>query len=97
MQNGNIIELRNMSKAFGGVPVLQEVNLTLRRGIVHGLIGGNGAGKSTLMKILSGIFQPDQGEIWINGKKTHLKIRPMRTVKAFILFPRNRLFPLSNR
>ena len=94
MQNGNIIELHNMSKAFGGVPVLQDVNFTLRRGIVHGLIGGNGAGKSTLMKILSGIFQPDQGEIWINGKKTHLKNPADAHSKGIYLVPQEpTIFP----
>lgn len=94
MQNGNIIELHNMSKAFGGVPVLQDVNFTLRRGIVHGLIGGNGAGKSTLMKILSGIFQPDQGEIWINGTKTHLKNPADAHSKGIYLVPQEpTIFP----
>ena len=54
-----LIELRNISKAFEGVSVLQHVNFIIRQGIVHGLVGGNGAGKSTLMKILSGVYQKD--------------------------------------
>lgn len=77
MQDGSIIELKNISKAFGGIPVLQEVDFAIQRRVVHGPIGGNGAGKSTLMKILSGVYQPDEGEIWIKGKTEKLKT-PLR-------------------
>ena len=87
MQNENIVELKNISKAFGGVPVLQNVDFVIRKGIVHGLIGGNGAGKSTLMKILSGIYQPDEGEIWIKGKKERLKNPADAHAKGIYLVP----------
>jgi AI-2 transport system ATP-binding protein len=87
MQNENIVELKNISKAFGGVPVLQNVDFVIRKSIVHGLIGGNGAGKSTLMKILSGIYQPDEGEIWIKGKKERLKNPADAHVKGIYLVP----------
>ncbi len=94
MQNGNIVELKNISKAFGGVPVLQEVNFAIKRGVIQGLVGGNGAGKSTLMKILSGVYQPDEGEIWIKGKKERLKDPADAHVKGIYLVPQEpMIFP----
>lgn len=68
-----IIELKNIKKSFSGVHVLHDVNFTLKRGEILGFIGENGAGKSTLMKILSGIYTPDSGEIYISGKKVEVK------------------------
>jgi len=89
-----LIELKNISKAFGGVPVLQNVNFAIRRGIVHGLVGGNGAGKSTLMKILSGVYQPDEGEIWLRGKNTKIKSPADAHSKGIYLVPQEPvLFP----
>ena len=64
----NILELRHICKAFPGVVALKNVNMTVRRGEVHALLGENGAGKSTLIKILSGYHQPDKGgEMLIDG------------------------------
>ena len=68
-----ILEMKNISKRFAGVQALNKVNFSLRRGEVHALIGENGAGKSTLMKILIGLYQADEGEIFHNGKKLILK------------------------
>ena len=65
----NTVELKNISKSFGGVHALQDVSLTVRKGEVLALVGQNGAGKSTLMKILSGAYKKDSGEIYINGKQ----------------------------
>ncbi|WP_181703919.1 sugar ABC transporter ATP-binding protein [Chthonobacter albigriseus] len=62
-----ILEMRGISKSFPGVKALQDVSLVLRPGRVTALIGENGAGKSTLVKILTGIYQPDEGEIRIDG------------------------------
>ena len=64
-----IIELRNISKTFGGITALNSVSLEVNEGEVVGLIGDNGAGKSTLIKTLVGVHQPDLGEIFIRGKK----------------------------
>lgn len=64
----NILEMRKISKIFPGVKALDNVDLTVERGEVHCLIGANGAGKSTLMKILSGAYTEDSGEIFFNGK-----------------------------
>ncbi len=62
-----MIELRNISKHFGGVRALTDVSLRVERGHVHGLMGENGAGKSTLGKVLAGIHVPDAGEIVLEG------------------------------
>lgn len=62
------VELKNITKVFPGVIALDNVSLTLESGQIHGLIGENGAGKSTLIKILSGVYTPEKGEIYIEGK-----------------------------
>ncbi|MBL0407101.1 sugar ABC transporter ATP-binding protein [Microvirga aerilata] len=63
-----IMEMRGISKAFPGVKALDDVEISLHAGSVTALIGENGAGKSTLVKILTGIYQPDSGEIVIDGR-----------------------------
>lgn len=63
-----ILEMKNISKNFGGVHALNDVSLTIHKGETHALIGENGAGKSTLMKILLGIYKRDSGEIIYKGK-----------------------------
>lgn len=67
------IEMRGISKSFGRIKANEDVNLEVRSGEVHALLGENGAGKSTLMNMLSGIYMPDAGEIYINGEKTIFK------------------------
>jgi ABC-type sugar transport system ATPase subunit len=62
------LEIKNISKSFPGVKALNKVSLSVRKGEVLALIGENGAGKSTLMKILSGVYEKDEGEILINGQ-----------------------------
>ena len=57
------LEMKNISKSFPGVKALDQVQLSVRPGTVHALMGENGAGKSTLMKCLFGIYKMDQGEI----------------------------------
>ena len=74
-----IIELKNVTKRFGGITALNKASLHVDQGEVVGLIGDNGAGKSTLIKTLVGVYGPDEGEIVIKGKKvfnwTALKAR----------------------
>lgn len=65
-----LLELKGVCKSFPGVKALDGVNLSLRPGSVHALMGENGAGKSTLMKCLFGIYKMDEGEIYLNGEKT---------------------------
>lgn len=66
-----LIELKKICKEFPGVRALDNVDFTLRPGEVHILLGENGAGKSTLIKILSGLYQPSSGEIYIDGELRH--------------------------
>lgn len=66
-----ILEARGIEKSFPGVRALDDVDLQVREGEVHALVGENGAGKSTLMLTLSGIYQPDQGVIYLEGEKVH--------------------------
>ena len=66
------IELRGISKAFGPVQANKDINLSVKRGAIHGIIGENGAGKSTLMSILYGFYKADKGEILISGQITHI-------------------------
>jgi ABC-type sugar transport system ATPase subunit len=65
----NAVEMKGIWKSFGGVQALKSVDLELREGEIMGIVGDNGAGKSTLMKILSGAYQADNGEIYIFGKR----------------------------
>lgn len=64
-----LVEMKNVSIAFGGVQAVDNVSITLNPGEVVGLLGHNGAGKSTLIKMLSGAYKMDSGEIWINGER----------------------------
>ena len=66
------LEMRNITKHFGGVKALTDVSLKVEPGEIHALIGENGAGKSTLMKILSGAYQRDSGQIFIDGKEVKI-------------------------
>jgi D-xylose transport system ATP-binding protein len=68
-----ILKVENVSKSFGSVVALNDVNLEVYEDEVVGLVGDNGAGKSTLIKILSGNFPPDTGSIYLEGKKVHFK------------------------
>lgn len=67
------VRMLGISKNFDGVKALQEVDFTLNYSEIVGLVGDNGAGKSTLIKILSGVYPPDKGEIFIEGKKVDIK------------------------
>jgi len=69
MTDAPILEMRNISKAFGGVQALRDVSFSCRKGKVHALLGENGAGKSTLIKILAGAYQADGGEIVFKGQR----------------------------
>ena len=65
----SVLDLRNISKSFPGVRALDEVSMTVRPGEIHALLGENGAGKSTLINIISGIYQPDSGEVFYEGRR----------------------------
>jgi ABC-type uncharacterized transport system ATPase subunit len=67
-----ILELKGITKRFPGVLANDHIDLTLEKGEIHALLGENGAGKTTLMNILYGLYQPDEGEILVNGKQIHV-------------------------
>lgn len=69
----SILKMKEISKIFPGVKALENVNFELYPGEIHALIGENGAGKSTLMKVLTGIYQADSGEIFLKGQPYHSK------------------------
>jgi simple sugar transport system ATP-binding protein len=76
-----VIELRHVSKSFGGVHALNDVSLRLNRAEVLGLLGDNGAGKSTLIKIITGYHRPDSGEIYFHGRRENsLTVRRARAL-----------------
>src|SRR4030042_3013490 len=66
-----LLEMRGITKRFPGVLALEDVDFDVRRGEVHALVGENGAGKSTLMKILSGVYAKDGGDLIFKGKRVH--------------------------
>lgn len=68
MDNNYILTLKNITKEFPGVKALDDVTINIERGTIHGLVGENGSGKSTLIKVLAGIYQPNKGEIILDGK-----------------------------
>ena len=74
LPNGTpLVQMRGISKAFGAIQALKDVDLQLFPGEILGLVGDNSAGKSTLMKILSGAYQRDSGEVQIEGQPTHFR------------------------
>ncbi|MBE5847094.1 MAG: sugar ABC transporter ATP-binding protein [Lachnospiraceae bacterium] len=68
-----IVELKNVTKRFPGVVAMRNMSLQIKPGEIHGLIGENGAGKSTLIKVLTGVHIPEEGEIYVDGKKVSFK------------------------
>src|SRR5260370_32463991 len=79
----NVVELIGITKTFPGLVANDAIDLDLRIGEIHALLGENGAGKSTLMNILTGIYQPDDGDIILNGAKVHFT-SPMQAIAAGI-------------
>lgn len=68
----NIVEMKNIRKSFPGVVACDDIDFQVRKGEIHALLGENGAGKSTLMNILFGLYQQDQGEIYLRGDKANI-------------------------
>ena len=67
------VQMHGITKRFGAFYALKDMNLDVKKGSIHSLLGENGAGKSTLMNVLYGLYQADEGEIYIGGKKTDIK------------------------
>ncbi len=77
-ESGIVLHAKGISKSFAGIPALTDVEIALAPGEVHALLGENGAGKSTLIKILTGAYKPDAGEIYLNGQL----VMPRDTLQA---------------
>ena len=73
MQENSAIELRGITKRFGKVIANDNISLEIRKGEILSLLGENGSGKTTLMNMLSGIYQPDGGEIYSEGKRVTIR------------------------
>ena len=68
-----ILEVKGISKHFGGIKAVDNVDLKLYKGEIIAIVGDNGAGKSTLIKMISGVYKKDRGEIYINGKEAKIE------------------------
>lgn len=75
MKEQSVLEMRNIHKSFPGVKALQGVDFTLFEGEIHALMGENGAGKSTLIKVLTGVYEKDEGQIYLKGHEKAVAIR----------------------
>ncbi|MBS1790858.1 MAG: ABC transporter ATP-binding protein [Acidobacteria bacterium] len=73
MTQANIIEMRGITKRFGGVVANKGINLSIPANTIHAIVGENGAGKSTIMKILYGFYHADEGEIWVDGERRDIR------------------------
>jgi len=82
-QAKTVVEMRNITKRFPGIVANDRVNFTLSKGEIHALLGENGAGKSTLMNILFGLYQPEEGEIFVNGQQVDID-GPNKAIKLGI-------------
>ena len=90
------LEMRDVCKSFPGVKALDHAQLKLKPGTVHALMGENGAGKSTLMKCMFGIYKMDEGEIYYEGEKVHIK-DPLDALKRGIAMVHQELQPIPER
>ena len=108
MEGQSVLQVRNISKAFGGVQAVEDVSFTLHKGEIFGVIGPNGSGKTTLVNIITGFVRPDSGEVLFKGKKitgiqphkianlgltrTFQIMRPYHSLSAF----KNLIVPLNS-
>ena len=75
MDNNTVLEMKNIHKSFPGVRALKGVDFHLNKGEIHALMGENGAGKSTLIKVLTGVYSKDEGQIFIDGKDKAVSLK----------------------
>ena len=95
--DNTILEMRNITKTFPGVKALENVNLKVRQGEIHALVGENGAGKSTLMKVLSGVYPAGtyDGDIVYEGDVRHFKaLKDSEEIGIVIIHQELALVPL---
>ena len=91
-----ILEMKGISKSFPGVKVFEDFDFDLRKGEIHCICGENGAGKSTLIKMLSGAYTPDKGDIYFDGKKVVLTPHSAMQIGIQTIYQEHTLFPLLN-
>ena len=70
--SGYIVEMKHITKRFPGIVANDDVSLSIKKGEIFALLGENGAGKSTIMSVLFGMYEPDEGEIFIRGQKVNI-------------------------
>jgi simple sugar transport system ATP-binding protein len=87
MSEKEVVTMRKICKAFPGVRALRDVDFTLRKGEIHALMGENGAGKSTLIKILTGVYPKDSGQIYIDGIEKAVNIKSPQEAQALGISP----------
>ncbi|WP_307283348.1 sugar ABC transporter ATP-binding protein [Labrys wisconsinensis] len=89
-----VVELRSVSKLYGGTPAVENVDFILRRGEIHALLGENGAGKSTLTKMIAGVVTPTRGEMFVDGQRAAFA-SPAEAMRAgmVMVFQENSLVP----
>ncbi|MFP3985230.1 MAG: ABC transporter ATP-binding protein [Candidatus Bathyarchaeia archaeon] len=90
-----IADLKNISKNYGTIKALKDVNLKISKGETFALVGPNGSGKTTLLKILACIDEPDSGDVYINGQKVERKNRDRAKLNTTMVFQRTTLFSTS--
>ncbi len=88
-----ILRTQNLTKAFPGVVALDKLNFDLRLGEIHSIVGENGAGKSTFIKMLSGVYQPTEGQILINGELKHFTSPKDASSDVGVVYQENELIP----
>jgi ABC-type sugar transport system ATPase subunit len=94
MDDSTILSIRNIRKRFGGTQALDNVSLDITRGEVHAVVGENGAGKSTLMKIVSGVYAPDSGEVILDGRNIlPLTIKERQEAGISMVYQEINIFP----
>ena len=94
MPSNCLLCMEQISKAFPGVQALQSVDFELLEGEVHALVGENGAGKSTLIKVLAGVYRPDTGRVWLQGRQIHARSpRDMMDAGVRVIYQELNLVP----
>ncbi|MEM9129048.1 MAG: ATP-binding cassette domain-containing protein, partial [Pseudomonadota bacterium] len=66
---GVVMEMKNITLRFGGVVAIKDISFDIRKGEIRAIIGPNGAGKSSMLNVISGFYNPQEGEVWYQGKK----------------------------
>ena len=82
-----VLEIKNITKNFGGISALKDVSFTIKQGEIYGLIGPNGAGKTTMFNLITNIFEPTSGEIIFLMKKTLLELNHIKLQKKAFVVP----------